>query len=132
MPKELITWTDKYSIDKGLIDKQHKVLVDLINELYFAFLEGKANDNLSKIIAELIKYTKTHFQDEENIFAKSGYPEVKAHKQKHEGFVRKVEKFKNDLDSGKLSVSYEIMNFLRDWLLNHILVSDREFLPYLK
>lgn len=132
MPKELITWTDKYFIDKGLIDKQHKILVDLINELYFAFLEGKANDKLSKIIEELIKYTKIHFQDEEKLFVKSTYPEVQEHQKKHQNFVRKIENFKNDLDKGKASLSYDIMNFLRDWLLNHILVSDREYLPYLK
>ena len=131
MAKKLIEWTDKLSIDNGLIDTQHQKLVELINDLYAAFLEGKANEHLTDIIEELAAYTVSHFKTEEVFFAKVSYPEIEEHKIEHTNFVNKVLEFKNKLASGEVSLSYDIMNFLRDWLKNHILVSDRKYISFL-
>ena len=131
MAKKLITWTDNFSIDKGLIDTQHQKLIELINDLYDAFLQGKANEHLSDIIKELATYTISHFKVEEDFFEKVNYPETEEHKKQHIDFVDKIVVFNTKLEAKEVSLSYDIMNFLRDWLQKHILVSDRKYIPFL-
>ena len=132
MNKELIPWSDIFSIDKKIIDSQHKILIKLINELYAAFLDGKANDHISNILDELTKYTVSHFKTEEVFFEEVNYDDADNHKKEHQDFVYKVVDFKTKFKEGDVSLSYDIMNFLRDWLQNHILVSDRKYISYLK
>ena len=53
----LFPWSDTYSVQIGVIDMQHKGLVDLINELHQAMVAGQGKQELGKILSGLIKYT---------------------------------------------------------------------------
>ncbi len=132
MKKELIKWRETLSIDGGIVDEQHKVLIKLINELYNAFIEGKAKETSAKIIEGLIEYTVFHFDMEEVFFEAVAYPEIVAHKAAHKAFVDKIEDFKTKLATGNVTLSYDVMNFLRDWLQKHILGTDKQYVPYLE
>ncbi len=132
MRKKFITWTDNYIIDKGLIDEQHLKLIDLINNLHAAFLEGKANDHLNEIVVELTDYTVYHFKTEEDIFCKTEYDRKEEHKEQHKLFVEKIKEFKNMLASKEASLSFEIMTFLQKWLQSHILISDKEYKDFIR
>lgn len=123
----IVTWDDKYSVNVSEIDNQHKKLVDLINKLHDAMKQGKSKEVLSEIISELINYTDVHFKTEEKYFDKFNYPKSDAHKTLHKNFVNKVLDFKNKYESGNAALSIEIINFLKDWLINHINGSDKEY-----
>lgn len=127
----LITWNDSFSVSVAEIDQQHKQLVNLLNELNDAMRQGKGKDVLGKIISGLISYTATHFRTEERYFAQFNYPDTAKHKQEHAAFVEKVTAFKNGFDSGKLSLSIEVMSFLSDWLNSHIKGSDMKYSKFL-
>ena len=131
MGKPLIVWSDNLVIDSGLIDSQHKKLVQLINDLYSAFLQGKANDISENIIEELVEYTVSHFQTEEKWFEEINYVNTAEHKKQHQDFVDSIIDFKNKLELKEVSLSYDIMNFLRKWLQEHILIEDRKYVPFL-
>jgi len=122
-----ITWNDSLSVKVLAIDQQHKKLVDMINELSDAMRSGKGRDVLSKIISGLILYTGTHFKTEEKYFDQFGYPEAEIHKKEHEAFVLKVLEFKKGFEKGDLNLTVEIMDFLSDWLQNHIKGSDKKY-----
>ena len=132
MDTKLITWSDNLVIDNSIIDEQHQIIINLINELYAAFLAGKANETLGKIIEELTEYTVVHFQTEETFFERVNYSHKKEHIEEHSEFVDSIKKFKIKLKKNEVSLSYDIMNFLRDWLQNHILISDKKYIKYLK
>lgn len=132
MIKTLIPWTDNFIIDSSIIDLQHKKLIDLINKLYSAFLEGQANNILSSIIDELADYTIYHFKEEEDFFERINYYRKDIHKKQHADFVQTVLDFKTKLSKHDVGLSYEIMNFLRDWLQKHILEADKKYVPYLE
>jgi len=132
MEKKLIIWDDYYSVGYEVIDKQHKMLVEMINELYSSFISGKAQEKAPEIVNEMIKYTDYHFKTEEKFFDKYDYPETKEHKLIHKSFVDKVVEVKEGLDSKKVTVSYDIMNFLRKWLLEHILQEDKKYQSFFK
>lgn len=72
----------------------------------------------------MIKYTDYHFKTEEAFFEKYSYTEIEEHKKIHKSFVDKVVEVKEGPDSEKVTVSYDVMNFLRKWLLEHILHED--------
>lgn len=129
--KKLIIWNEKYEIDRGIIDEQHKKLIELINELYAAFIDGNAQNVIKEVIDELVEYTKYHFKEEESMFERINYPERKRHKKEHTDFVDKVSSFRDSIKIGKLSLTYDVMNYLRSWLQNHILLSDKKYISYL-
>ncbi len=127
----LIQWNDSLGVNIAEIDGQHQRLVQMINDLDDAMRRGKGNDTLGKILNGLIDYTATHFRTEEKYFDRFGYPEADSHKREHSEFVKKVSEFKEGFENGELGLSIQVMNFLCDWLQNHITGADRKYAPFL-
>ncbi|NOU20085.1 MAG: hemerythrin family protein [Bacteroidales bacterium] len=127
MSKILINWTDTYSIGYSEIDNQHKKLVEMINVLYNAFSQGAVENVIRDILDEMIKYTDYHFKNEEKYFEKYAYSDAQEHIKQHEEFVLKVTDFYQEYNRGSETLTYDIMHFLRDWLLEHIKDSDRKY-----
>ncbi|WP_319508714.1 bacteriohemerythrin [uncultured Methanolobus sp.] len=125
----LVTWSDKYSMQIKEIDDQHKVLVGMINELHDAMKQAKSKEVSLEIINKMAEYTKFHFSTEEKYMKRFAYPDYAEHKLEHEKFVENVLKFKDDYEKGKAGVSYDILNFLKDWLVGHIQDTDKKYAP---
>ncbi len=129
---ELVQWKDEYNTGCKVIDDQHKKLFQIINELFAAFEAAYAGSQVPTILKQLEDYTVYHFQTEEKMFEQYNYPLTKEHKAEHQYFVDKIKKFKQDLETGnKQMIAFEIMMTLKDWLIDHILVNDRKYIPYL-
>ncbi len=128
----LITWSDRYSVLVNEMDAEHKQLVDYINALNDAMRAGSGSKELGNILEKLVKYTQSHFVSEEALMKKVGYPELVQHQEAHEELVSQVGKIKEDMLSGKMMVSVKTLNFLRDWLQNHIMKVDRKYGDWIK
>jgi len=129
---ELIKWTDQYSVGIKEIDNQHKGLVIIINELFSYMSEGKAKENLNEIFDHLTEYIKKHFFVEETMLVKYAYPDYDQHKVEHSKFIQKLNDLKSEFKSGKITISLEILNFLKDWLLNHIQHTDKKYSAFIE
>lgn len=129
---ELIEWSDKYLVGYNEIDNQHKGLVIMINELYNLMTIGKSKENLEIIFNHLTAYTKEHFNTEEIMMKKYAYPDFEQHKLEHSKFIERLKSFKTDFENNKITISIEVLNFLKDWLLNHIFISDKKYMPLLE
>ena len=127
----LITWDDSYSVNIAEIDRQHQKLIGMFAELNDAMSKGQGKEAIGKVLNELVSYTIQHFRTEEKLFDQYGYPDAENHKEKHSEFTRKVDGFKKDFDSGKLGLSIEVLNFLSDWLRDHIMGVDKKYAPFL-
>ena len=128
---ELIKWGPEYMIGIKTIDEQHKVLVEIINDLYIGF--GKNDQRrMKKIIAKLVDYTEYHFGQEEIYFTKINYSDTKNHLSQHRTFVKKVKEFDKEVQSGRTTVSFDIIEFLKNWLVNHILKTDASYVKEFK
>ena len=128
---DLINWTEEMSVNIEEIDNQHKKLIDLINELFSAMLDGNAQKIIDKTVNDLIDYTDYHFTTEENYFENHSYPGSHNHKIQHSYFKDEILIFKNELLNGKTTVPMDVFNFLKDWLTEHILNSDKKYSKYL-
>ena len=127
----LITWGPMLAVGVKEIDDQHQKLIALINQLNDAMSSGKGKEALQSILNELVRYTQYHFSTEERLMAQHKYEFSATHKAEHVKFIADVSAFKGKFDSGNAMISSEIMNFLRDWLANHILKEDKEYGPWL-
>ncbi len=123
----LIEWSDEMSVGFDEIDAQHRKLVGLINELNEAMSEGKSKQVMGNIIDELIEYTDTHFSTEEKYMREFDFEGLGEHKRVHDSFVEKVKDFQAKFEDDKLLLSVEVMNFLKDWLTEHIAGLDQEY-----
>ena len=129
--RAFVEWNDAMSVKVSEIDSQHKKLITLINDLYDAMKNKQGRTVLAGILGELVRYTKIHFSAEEQYMEKAGYPKLSAHKKVHEGFAKKVLEFQSAFESGEVVLSQDILNFLKEWLVNHIMKQDQEYAPYM-
>lgn len=125
----LIGWTEELSVGIPSIDRQHRKIVDLINELNTAMESGETDSILRQIFRELVAYTDHHFRYEEELFERAGYGDAAAHMQEHEALRKKVIDMKDRVDRGEFVLGVEVMSFLRDWLTRHIQGSDMAYAP---
>lgn len=127
----MVSWDDNFSVGVKELNDQHKKLIDLLNNLHDAMRVGKGKEILSTILKNLIDYTQVHFSAEEKYLVKYGYPDYAKHKTEHVQLVNKVLTFQKDFEKGNIMLSMEVVNFLKDWLSNHILIADKKYGPFL-
>ncbi len=127
----LFEWKSEYSVGIEKFDRQHRLLVGYINELYEALRAGRGRRALAHVLNGLLVYTRTHFADEEEVMRRCGYPGYAEHKRKHDQMTAHVRMLKNKFDHGEIDSPIEITNFLNDWLARHIMGTDKAYGPFL-
>lgn len=116
-----------------LIDKEHRRLIDLINEALHATNTGKGKDALLKTVTELDEYVKTHFAHEEALQLKHGYPEYEKHKKWHSYYIEEIEKIKENFKtSGQTDLLVNDLNKKAGELLTHIRKVDRKLAEFIR
>jgi hemerythrin len=123
-----IKWNATFSVGIEKIDAQHKKLVDLINRLYAAFIDKRENEEMSLILNELVEYTIYHFTFERTFFPGLKTAEIQEHTLQHDNFVKKIKEFQVRFQKNEVPITASLINFLRDWLTNHIMKTDKGFL----
>ena len=127
-----IHWDDAaMSVGITEIDEQHKVLVGMINDLNEAMRAGRGKDALEDMIRGLKDYAAFHFGHEEKLMSSHDFPGLLAHKARHRDFVKQVVDFEKGFASGKAALTMEVMQFLKDWLVEHIQGTDRGYTKHL-
>jgi hemerythrin len=120
-------WNESYSVRVQQFDAQHQKLFEIINTLASAMRSGKGEEVIRDVVGQLAVYTRTHFLQEEVLMKQTGYPALPAHQQQHATLMTDVEKYKSDLEGGKNPDSVAVLNFLRNWLVEHIQKSDKAY-----
>ena len=126
----LFQWSQNLSVNIAEIDTQHKRLVDLINHLHDSMKGGKGKEAMGKILKDLTDYTVYHFSTEEKLFEKYGYPESARHKKEHEDLTKQVLDIGRKYNAGDMILTMDLMNFLKEWLNNHIMQVDKKYSSY--
>jgi hemerythrin len=129
-------WNEEYSVADAILDAQHQQLFAVLNRLHDALTsrpEGEAAPLQQEIMGSLLAYTRLHFADEEEKMLKAGYPGYDRHCQAHRQLIEQVEQMDERLKKGDASLREDVFSFLfGDWLLDHILNVDSQYVPYLR
>lgn len=124
-------WTQALSVGMPVIDEQHHWLVDTMNRLHTELASHEPDRaELSRVLEGLMDYTVNHFVAEEVLFQRHAYPHAAAHKALHDQFTRRVMHLLTEHESGK-SLGGEVVELLKEWLVQHIMGADRAYVPHL-
>jgi hemerythrin len=122
-----IDWRSTYEVGFKPIDDQHKVLIKILNDLYESQKKGTSQAIINDTLKELIDYTIYHFSTELKFFEQYSYPKESEHIAEHDDFVKKIQSFQNESEAGNIILSMKTLDFLKEWTINHILGTDKEF-----
>ena len=129
--KQFVEWKDDYSVGLESIDNQHKKLLNLINQLQTAVDYSTGEEFEREALDALVDYTKTHFTYEEGLMKDNGYPDYEPHKAQHEQMIKRVEEVLSEYEKDQDTAMANATAFLKDWLINHINGTDKEYSEFL-
>jgi hemerythrin len=127
----LVIWTDKLSVGVKPLDDQHTVLFETLNDLHAAMMKGQARAVAGTLLHTLVAYTRDHFAAEEAMLEATKYPALPTHRLKHRELTKQVEGYIVRYERGDITLSHHLLNFLSDWLTNHIQGEDQKYGPWL-
>lgn len=120
-----LEWGEAWMTGHPIIDADHKKLVQYVNELNQAMMQGKGSNVAKDILGKLAAYALEHFDREEEIWAKGGLRSLSGHKSTHHAFGDKVKELQASLASNQPAVTSDMMSYLRDWLIAHVFKTDK-------
>lgn len=123
-------WTNNLSVGNADIDREHQQLFALLDDFYQGIKEGSPKLKLQELIQGLLDYTNVHFTREEQYMQRINYPNLEHHRQQHQVFINKANEFYDKITNGKLILSLEVTNFLKNWLVQHIKGADQNYARY--
>lgn len=118
-------WLDLYSIGIEKVDRQHENLTDLLNCLNEAWRGGKSHDVLLFRLDQFFDAVRAHFLDEETLMTENEYPDFDLHRAEHDFLLAQVQQFRTQFAAREEELTESMLDFFRDWLRDHILISDR-------
>ena len=122
-------WTPALSTGVDALDEQHKAIFQWLAELENAAAEQRTLFGVY-VVTRLKHYMREHFATEEALMKAVGYPDLEQHQAEHAKFRAKLGELQ--LRSIGEDITAETVNFLNDWLANHIAKVDMAYVPYLK
>ncbi len=124
-------WSDEFCVGVAKLDQEHMRLVEIINELHDAMLSRRTAEVLNDATDRMAAYAAGHFSTEDRLMIRHGYPRHRQHKLQHDVFTQKAIELQTRVSQKTLVLSLEVLAFLRNWLANHILRSDKELALFL-
>ncbi len=124
----MIEWDNKFSVNISDIDKDHKKFIDIINKAIAAKQRNKNSEGAERALNEAMQHISKHFIIEEIYMIKFNYPEYQYHRAEHLGFTTKTITYLNRIANGDSQIIDEILEYFKQWLVNHIQETDRKYI----
>ena len=128
---EPITWNDDFKVGVEQLDEQHRQLIQILNRLISKPQATTGSETISELLNDMMNYSKTHFETEENFLRQCNYPHLDEQIAQHRAFRKKNVDFCTATMQKDKTVPKEILHYLHDWWMNHILKSDMKYKPFL-
>ncbi|HOO71996.1 MAG TPA: bacteriohemerythrin [Spirochaetota bacterium] len=120
-------WNEKMSVGVRQFDEHHKKIINMIYDLSQAEEKGISRDEIRNIISELSSYVRYHFIAEERMMNNFKYQETLKHIREHRYFAQRIDDFTNRYASGNRNIDRELLLFLKDWFVKHIMDTDKRY-----
>ncbi|WP_413203840.1 bacteriohemerythrin [Rhodospirillum sp. A1_3_36] len=128
-----IVWRDQMSIGIREIDDDHRALLDLINQMGdLAQPETLDRAKMADCLLRLIRYTRDHFNREEQLMASVHFPGIAKHQKFHDTFAESIlSQSQRFVDNPEAVTACSVHAILSDWVLRHVVGADRDIIPHL-
>ncbi len=128
----MIKWNNNYSVGISIIDEEHKKLIGILNRIICAKEHNVNPEELKEVLREMTDYSVTHFTTEEAYMKAFNYPEYQDHKEEHMNFSTKIIVYTYKVIKGDYQFTDELTKYLKQWSINHIQVTDRQYIECFK
>ncbi len=122
-------WKEDFSVGVDVLDNDHKILFDLVEQFELAHSMGKGAEDMAAVLDTLVDYTKRHFKREEELMLRCGYEGLDEHRAGHVKLAKQVEDFCKLYEDGDHTIANDIIAFMNNWLQIHILEEDFAYKP---
>lgn len=123
---------NELSIGNIDIDNDHMRLLELLQDLFNLTEFNSNREDFAKILSGLTDYALLHFKKEEMYMQEFSYPKLTEHKRSHQKYIYKVAMYNHNLSRINPPSPNEIIDFLEEWWINHILDKDLDYENYKK
>lgn len=126
-----LEWSSELSMGRKDVDDQHKELIKIANGLINAVSIGRGKRTIQNVVQKLREYTVFHFSNEEEMMEQMRFPERGKHATEHLRLKLSVKNYQRQLYKNENVNAEDVLDFMKDWLLGHILTFDRDFAMYI-
>lgn len=127
----LLVWNPQWDTGIEMIDLQHKALLAQVETLLEAIHSNDMDGRLPGLLAFLADYVEEHFRMEEVQMAASAYPGLAGHRAIHDDMRQQVGALLARYQLDSRAVTDEVLDFVTDWLIQHINGEDRRMARHL-
>jgi len=127
----LVPWDRRYSVGVAVLDDQHRILVGILNDFHAAMISGRGESSAGPLLCRLQEHVSKHFPAEEKLMESAKFPGLAKHREYHRNLCEKVEEFVARHKKGDHGMYISLLYFLREWQKQHLLLHDREYIPYM-
>ncbi len=128
-----LAWSEAYGVGNAMLDSDHRILINLLNQLHDAAETGQSREVVGTVVNVLAEYTEHHFRREEGILATAAYPHLDEHRALHRDLEGKVRALRDRWNGGDRSaLDEEVLMMLKKWLTDHILGADKSYQPWIE
>ncbi len=127
-----IQWQADVAVHHDGIDSDHQRMFELVNDLYDAMQTDAPRDSIGKTLQMLMACTREHFEHEDRVMQEHAYEHRSEHGRKHAALLAQLDTFVQEFDNGKTAITPETMDFLKEWLVQHIRRDDMKLAVFLE
>jgi hemerythrin-like metal-binding protein len=128
----MLAWNPDWNTGIEKIDQQHRNLFSQISLLLEALRKNEAQERIPGLLDFLAEYVEGHFSEEEQAMEASAYPGLARHQAVHDGMREKVADLLLQFQADPRVMTPEVMEFLMEWLTNHINTEDKRLADHLR
>jgi len=126
----LIRWSERYSVCIRELDKHHRMMLLMLNEMNETLESSVWTDDQTRLLEGLLNFTIEHFSTEEDLFDMYSYPWAATHKADHAAFLQVISAFYQGVKEGRHQISRNFLETCCNWLKNHIVARDKTYSYY--
>jgi len=127
---EFIKWSKEVELKVPIIDKQHKNMVKLTNQLHKEF-EADKKTQIKKTLKRIVDDTKHHFETEEKLIEEYNMQNFISHKLEHQRFYNKINGLYQNIKAGKTKLTIDDLKSIKVWFFNHLDFKDKKLAEHI-
>lgn len=128
---DIIKWRESYKTGIVDMDNHHRQLIKLINQLYEIVRDNTGYESVDAILHEMANYADYHFRAEENLLEQHDFPGLEEQRKSHGHYLSQIDELRKNFDKNNRESVQNIYVFLRNWLINHIVLEDKKYGTFL-